>query len=40
MGEIALTDSDNTFKVIFDTGSGNTWVNSNRCSDKGCLNHK
>ncbi len=26
--------------MIFDTGSANFWINSKRCHDEGCLNHK
>eukprot|EP01016_Furgasonia_blochmanni_P034834 TRINITY_DN37_c0_g1_i4.p1 TRINITY_DN37_c0_g1~~TRINITY_DN37_c0_g1_i4.p1 ORF type:complete len:508 (-),score=200.66 TRINITY_DN37_c0_g1_i4:205-1596(-) len=39
-GEIAIGTSDNTFSVIFDTGSANMWINSDKCSDPGCVNHK
>ncbi|CAD8178863.1 unnamed protein product [Paramecium octaurelia] len=39
-GEIGLGAQDNKFKVIFDTGSANIWLNSARCSDYGCKNHK
>lgn len=31
---------DNKFDVIFDTGSANFWINSKKCTDVGCLNHK
>jgi cathepsin D len=39
-GEISIGTSDNTFSVIFDTGSSNMWINSDQCSDLGCVNHK
>ncbi|CAD8133714.1 unnamed protein product [Paramecium octaurelia] len=39
-GEIGLGGQDNKFKVIFDTGSANIWLNSARCNDYGCKNHK
>ncbi|CAD8197251.1 unnamed protein product [Paramecium octaurelia] len=39
-GEIGLGDQGNKFKVIFDTGSANIWLNSARCNDYGCKNHK
>ncbi|CAD8107416.1 unnamed protein product [Paramecium sonneborni] len=39
-GEIGLGGQDNKFKVIFDTGSANIWLNSARCNDYGCQNHK
>jgi len=28
------------FKVIFDTGSSNLWINGDRCHDPGCMMHK
>ncbi len=37
---IAIGSPSNTFQVIFDTGSSNIWINSIKCNDKGCLNHK
>jgi cathepsin D len=39
-GEIGIGSSSNTFKMIFDTGSANIWINSARCKDYGCKNHK
>ncbi|CAD8135397.1 unnamed protein product [Paramecium pentaurelia] len=39
-GEISFGASENKFKVIFDTGSANIWLNSARCHDYGCKNHK
>ena len=27
-------------KISFYTGSSNFWINSKKCSDSGCLNHK
>ena len=39
-GEIGIGGESNPFKVIFDTGSANIWMNSARCHDVGCLNHK
>lgn len=35
-----MGNPDNTFDVIFDTGSSNFWINSKKCTDYGCLNHK
>ncbi|CAD8044662.1 unnamed protein product [Paramecium primaurelia] len=39
-GEISFGSQENKFKVIFDTGSANIWLNSARCNDYGCKNHK
>lgn len=39
-GEIGIGSEGNPFKVIFDTGSANIWINSARCHDVGCINHK
>lgn len=39
-GEIGIGSESNPFKVIFDTGSANIWMNSARCTDVGCVNHK
>ncbi|CAD8132993.1 unnamed protein product [Paramecium octaurelia] len=39
-GEISFGAQENKFKVIFDTGSANIWLNSARCNDYGCKNHK
>lgn len=35
-----MGNEDNAFDVIFDTGSSNFWINSKKCSDYGCENHK
>ena len=40
IGEIAIGASSNIFRVIFDTGSANIWVNSRSCVSDGCKGHK
>lgn len=35
-----MGNEDNVFDVIFDTGSSNFWINSKKCTDYGCQNHK
>lgn len=39
-GPISIGDSDNEFQVIYDTGSANFWIDSSKCNDRGCTNHK
>jgi cathepsin D len=39
-GKIAIGEPTNTFDVIYDTGSANFWIDSSKCNDPGCLNHK
>lgn len=35
-----MGDENNTFDVIYDTGSANLWIDSTKCGNKGCKNHK
>lgn len=39
-GELAIGSEDNKFKVLFDTGSANLWIDSSKCQEEGCKNHK
>ncbi|EGR30870.1 hypothetical protein IMG5_122010 [Ichthyophthirius multifiliis] len=39
-GPLSIGDPDNTFEVIYDTGSANIWIDSKQCSDIGCRNRK
>jgi cathepsin D len=39
-GAISIGNIDNEFKVIFDTGSANLWMDSSKCADAGCKSHK
>jgi hypothetical protein len=39
-GPISIGDNDNEFQVIYDTGSANFWIDSTKCEDRGCVNHK
>ena len=39
-GVVSIGNPDNQFKVIFDTGSANLWMDSSRCQDQGCKDHK
>lgn len=34
-----MGSDENTFDVIFDTGSANFWIDSKKCDDIGCKNH-
>lgn len=40
IGSIKVGNPPQEIDVIFDTGSSNFWITSNRCSDEGCLIHK
>lgn len=39
-GPISIGDAENEFQVIYDTGSANFWIDSSKCEDRGCVNHK
>ncbi|CAH1401919.1 unnamed protein product [Nezara viridula] len=39
-GEIGLGTPSQRFKVLFDTGSSNSWILSNKCQDMACRNHR
>jgi cathepsin D len=38
-GPFSIGSKENTFNMIFDTGSANIWVDSSKCQDHGCLTH-
>jgi len=40
LGSMSIGEQGNTFKVIYDTGSANIFIDSKRCNDAGCKNHK
>lgn len=35
MGSISMSDKNNEFDVIYDTGSANFWINSAKCNAPG-----
>lgn len=39
-GELSIGKESEPFKVIFDTGSANLWIDSSKCKEVGCKNHK
>ncbi len=40
VGEIKVGSNQQPFQVIFDTGSSNLWINSDKCSSQACLVHR
>ncbi|CAD8190907.1 unnamed protein product [Paramecium octaurelia] len=38
--DLGIGQAGNVFKVVLDTGSANLWIDSNRCSEQGCMRHK
>jgi len=39
VGQVKIGSPKQTFDVIFDTGSSNLWINSDKCKSKACLMH-
>lgn len=40
VGEIFVGEPGQAFRVIFDTGSSNLWINGDKCTDEACMMHR